>query len=233
VPAGQIATPGPPGSNICAAGQYTGGQTVIIRNLEITLPAGGDYQANFGIADPGGEFVRVCYVQGNSATFNLEGRETSRVVNDPTANAVLDQVAASVRPVGQATATPSATHSLCTAPANTTGGQTIGSEDSIRVTLPSPGDYSYIFIPVGGPSAPVRGVLSICHIQTDSRLGLSADTCLEVGRTANNAAAHAIFDQITASASCAPLPAATAAPVTPQPDSTSIQPPEVGDAGLK
>jgi hypothetical protein len=103
----QIPTPGPPGSNICGAGQYTGGQTVVVRNLEITFPSGGDYTAHSGLADPGGEFVRACYVQGNSAIFfNLEGRETSRVVKDPAANSTLDQIAASVRVVAQTPGTP-------------------------------------------------------------------------------------------------------------------------------
>jgi hypothetical protein len=121
-PSSAPAVPLPGSGSICAPAQYQGGQSVIVDNLLITFPGDGGYTAGGGIADPGGEFVRVCFVQGDSAIFfDLSGNERSRIVNVPSANAVLDEIARSIRLVGpsptpasslrqiQQTATPVAT----------------------------------------------------------------------------------------------------------------------------
>src|SRR5688572_10616775 len=89
-----------------------------------------------------------------------------------------------------ATATP---QPLC-GPANASGGQTIGGS-TVMVTLPAPGDYSYLFV----PSGPGRGELLVCHVQTDSRVAISADTCAETNRTVNSPAAPVVLDQVVAS----------------------------------
>jgi hypothetical protein len=69
----------------------------VASTFQIALPAG-NFAITGGIADPGGEFVRVCYIEGNSAIFfNPQGRETSRFVNNPSATPVLDQIARGLR----------------------------------------------------------------------------------------------------------------------------------------
>jgi hypothetical protein len=100
-PSSAPAVPLPGSGSICAPAQYQGGQSVIVDNLLVTFPGDGGYTAGGGIADPGGEFVRVCFVQGDSVIFfDLSGNERSRIVNVPSANAVLDEIARSIRRVG-------------------------------------------------------------------------------------------------------------------------------------
>jgi hypothetical protein len=140
----------------------------------------------------------------------------------------------------QSQETPTATSTvgrLCGA-ATASGGQTIGTLDTVLVTLPSPGDYHYLFA--------TDGTLLVCHIQTDSRVGISAATCRETARTVNNPAAHAILDQIVASARCtvatatavpttAPSVSTTAAvqsTATPRPSASGIRGPDTGSGGL-
>jgi hypothetical protein len=123
------------------------------------------------------------------------------------------------------------------------GGQSIGVESRVAVTLPSPGDYRYIFIPAGE-----EGILIICHLQSDSSLGVEGGTCRETGRTVNEPEGEEVLNQIVASARCpvlaitavhtatatldatSPTIQATAIPPSPLPQ---VRPPETGDAGLR
>ena len=71
-------------------GAYAAGQIVDVLNLRVRLPASGTYDVNFGIADPGGEFDRVCYVEGNAAIFFArDGRETVRRLTDTSSPALV------------------------------------------------------------------------------------------------------------------------------------------------
>src|SRR2546423_2389371 len=99
-----IPSPPPPGSGtICGTATHTGGQTVSpffppSATFQIALPTG-LFAIGGGLSDPGGEFVRVCYVEGNSVIFfNPQGQETTRIVNNPSAGAVLDEVVRGIRP---------------------------------------------------------------------------------------------------------------------------------------
>jgi hypothetical protein len=67
-----------------------------------------------------------------------------------------------------------------------------------------------------------QGILTVCHIETDSRVGIDASTCRETGRTVTDPAAHPILDQIVATAKC--TPSVTSTPV--------VRPPDTGNAGL-
>src|SRR5689334_17874374 len=93
-----IPRPAPPGSgSICEAPTHAGSQTVVPffppgATFQIALPPG-KFAIGGGISDPGGQFIRVCYLEGNSAIFfDLQGRETSRIVNNPGASSVLDAI---------------------------------------------------------------------------------------------------------------------------------------------
>jgi hypothetical protein len=119
-----VPTPGGTG-DICGTPQYAGGQTINVLNLRIVLPTAGDFTANFGVSNPGGQFVRVCFVQGNSAVvFNLEGKETNRIVNSSSAAEMLDQVVRSVQVVPSTAIPATAQPSTATpaAPTPTTSG---------------------------------------------------------------------------------------------------------------
>jgi hypothetical protein len=86
-------------TGMCGPAQHSGGQTITVLNLQFTLPAGpGQYSSSFGRLSTGETIVRVCYLQGNSAiVFSQDGSERSRQVNDASAAAVLNSIAASVR----------------------------------------------------------------------------------------------------------------------------------------
>jgi hypothetical protein len=97
-PAPTVSPPGP-GANICGGESHAGGETVkVLDRLEVLLPQQGRFVVSFGVSDPGGEFVRVCYVEGNSAAFfdTETGRLRSLVINDPTAEPVLRAVVVTV-----------------------------------------------------------------------------------------------------------------------------------------
>ena len=221
---------GPPGSPICTA-QYGGGQTIspilpVRATFQITLPAGGTYGVNAGIADPGGEFVRVCYVEGDSAIFfNLQGRETSRAVSIPSANAVLDEIARGIK-VG-----PSSLPTQSAAPLNICGtaarparaGESIRfdtRQGTVAIRLPSTGSYQFS-IPGEIPGS-ANGI-SICDTATGSTIVISAETGRDVGRYVSGPAGAAALDRILAGVQFLP-------PEAPPPQ--LVSPPATGDAGL-
>jgi hypothetical protein len=249
-----IQTLPPPGTGSICVSQYSGGQTVsptlsVNATFQISLPAGGNYGIGGGIADPGGEFVRVCYVEGNSAIFfDPMGRETSRVVNSQAANAVLDQIAREIRVVPSSPATISPPLSQTPRPgppllASVTGcgipsmlgaggGETIRIAHGDRVlelVLPPSGEYGHL--PAGTPRD--EPMLRVCHVETDSLITISAVTGREISRQASSAAGNAILDQIAASARFRPAfvpPAPTPRPGAP---AGPLRPPTTGDAGLR
>ena len=221
---------GPPGSPICTA-QYSGGQTIspilpVRATFQITLPPGGSYGVSGGIADPGGEFVRVCYVEGNSAIFfNLEGRETSRAVNNPSANAVLDEIARGIK-VG-----PSSLPTQSAAPLNICGtaarpapaGESIRlntRQGTVAITLPSTGSYQFS-IPGEFPGS-ANGI-SICDTATGSTIVISAETGRDAGRNVSGPAGAAALDRILAGVQFLRAGA---------PPPQLVTPPVTGEAGL-
>jgi len=70
----------------------------VLDRVQVALPPGGHFIVTFGVRDPGGEFIRVCYVEGDSAAFfrTDTGALDSLVLNHPSAEAVLRAVRVSV-----------------------------------------------------------------------------------------------------------------------------------------
>ena len=90
-------------------------------------------------------------------------------------------------------------------------------QESLTVDLVSPGDYR------SEPSGfPGDAKLSICHVQTNASITISAVTGLEVSRVAADDAGNAVLDAL----------AANAHPGAGVPTPAPISPPETGDAGL-
>ncbi|MPZ50249.1 MAG: hypothetical protein GEU75_13295 [Dehalococcoidia bacterium] len=205
---------------------YTGGQTINVRGLSIALPAGGDYSVIGGIADPGGEFVRVCYAQGNSAIFfNLSGVETDRIVNSPSAEAVLNEIAASVRVGGSAAPAPSVC-SLARSDLQYEGSQELYFGNFAFVL--SDGRYIVAQISEGhGPR------VEICYVRDNSTLTLDPVSGTEISRDARSADAGAAFDRIVRSARTTGRCLADCGTAGTMPTGQSgIKPPDTGDAGL-
>jgi hypothetical protein len=230
----------PPGSGSICVSQYDGGQTVTpvlpVRALfQITLPPGGHYSVNGGIADPGGEFVRVCYVEGNSAIFfNPEGRETSRVVNNPSANRVLDEIARGVNvsapPSPPQTISPPMNNICGSAARNISGGESIRFSSpqgtiiiTLIITLPTPGDYQFSIpgeIPGSGNG------ISICDTATNSTLLINTATGKELGRIISGQSGGLALDRILAGVQLLSTNAE-------EPSQRALRPPITGDGGLR
>ena len=216
----------PPGQPLCQSqNAHAGGQAVDALNLRIRLPASGTYNVNSGIADPGGEFVRVCYVEGDAAIFfGRDGRETVRrlsATSSPSAvNPIFDEITRNLILLSP----PPPPRPLCLPQPSSAGGRKVPTVNGVTIDLPD-GDYS-LFITPPGSTAPT---FTICYVQGNARLTLSAVTCGEVSREATTAAANAVLDTIARS--CA-LPA-PAAPATFTPVGGPIRPPDTGDAGMR
>jgi hypothetical protein len=84
----------PPADGSGLAGRRVqGGEPFELGPITLHLPAGREFVVGGGIADPGGEFFTVSDVQTRSGLFlRPDGCETSRVIWDPAADAVLDEI---------------------------------------------------------------------------------------------------------------------------------------------
>ena len=87
-----------------------GGDTIRISSIQVTVPTGYTYQWGPFVI-PGGLHLRVCVIEyASEVTINaLTGKETARVVKNPAAGPILDQIVASARLIqipGQPTWTP-------------------------------------------------------------------------------------------------------------------------------
>ncbi len=90
-------------------------------------------------------------------------------------------------------------------------------QESLTVDLTEPGEYRTE--PNGLPG---NATLSICHVDTNASIIISAVTGLEVSRVADDDAGNAVLDALLANAHPGPgVP--SAAPITP---------PDTGDGGL-
>lgn len=213
----------PTGGPVCSAqGAYPAGQIVDVLNLRIRLPATGTYNVNFGIADPGGEFIRVCYVEGNAAIFFArDGRETSRRLSDSSAPSlvtpVFDEIARNV----QLLSPPPTPQPRCHGRGATTGAPHV-QVGGIAFDLP-PGDF------VITRNNDEFATVSICYIQGNVAMLMHTIACSVLSRDTGSTQANAVLDQIVRSCTV------TATPALPQPNTPvrgAIRPPDTGDAGL-
>lgn len=82
---------GPPGRRV------QGGMPFELGPITLHLPADREFLVGGGVSDPGGEFFTVTDVQTRSGLFlRPDGCETSRLVRDPAADAVLDEIVATL-----------------------------------------------------------------------------------------------------------------------------------------
>ena len=96
----QIPIPPTPGTACEISQTQTAGPAQLsFGQLLVTLPAGHNYSWTGVISDPGGtQLVKICIEEFNSeVTINDSGAETKRVLNNPVAGPVLDQIVASVQ----------------------------------------------------------------------------------------------------------------------------------------
>ena len=213
----------PPGGPICSAqGAYPGGQIVDALNLRIRLPATGTYNVNFGISDPGGEFIRVCYVEGNAAIFFArDGRETSRRLTDTSSPAmvmpVFDEIARNV----QLLSPPPTPQPRCHGRGATTGATHV-EIGAIAFDLP-PGDF------VITRNNDEFATVSICYVQGNVAMLMHTIGCSVLSRDKGLPEANAVLDQIVTSCALLRPPASLRTSPNPQ---TPIRPPDTGDAGL-
>jgi hypothetical protein len=210
-----------PDAAICQGIETDGGQTLIIANVQITLPDGDFTRSIAPPTDPASAFS-ICDVE-TGATVTISGtdcEEVSREADSDAGEAILDEIVHScvvvppnVPPPGVEACPPGGT------PFD--GGQTVTLSDAIRLTLP---EGEFVIIPSSDE------VVQICKAGGTPTFSLSLVDCHRVDIAAPNDPDADLVQSIVDS--CVPLnpaPAPTTAPLTPNPN---IQPPNTGDAGL-
>jgi hypothetical protein len=83
--------------------RVTGGEAYELPGFGLTLhlPAGREFQVWGGLADPGGEFIGIYDIAARSyLSLRPDGCETSRQVTDPAADAVFDEIVATLEVEG-------------------------------------------------------------------------------------------------------------------------------------
>ncbi len=74
-----------------------GGAPLTVGDLTLQLPAGREFRVGGGVSSPGGSFLWLYDIESQSYLYlRPDGCETSRLVRDPAADAVLDEIVATL-----------------------------------------------------------------------------------------------------------------------------------------
>jgi hypothetical protein len=207
-----------PEATACTGIEEEGGSTVIIGQVQVTLPPG-DYTRTLAAPNALDQGASICHVEtGASITISGEACvEVSRESETDEADAILDQILASCQVIPTPTPEPTPVFA-CPERDAVSGGGTITIGGNLQVSLP---DGNFII------AIDENDIAQICNVDEEYSVYLVVSDCTAPAiMPPNDPHQEAIQDIVVSCTPLSPTP-------TPDPDAvTLIQPPNTGDAGL-
>jgi hypothetical protein len=211
-----------PEATACTGIETEGGSTVIIGQVQVTLPPG-DYTRTLAAPNVLDQGASICHVE-TGASITISGQtceELSRESENAEEDALLDEILESCVIVPTPTAEPTPAFA-CPDGEAISGGATVTIADNLQVTLPA-GNF-VIDVEAGADGE----LAQICNPDEQYSIILRVSDCTTPVIAPPNDPDATVKQEIMASCvTLSPTPTPDPAAVV-----TTIQPPNTGDAGL-